>query len=423
MKNKIFNIEASTGMKDLPDNYITLTVTSPPYDDLRNYSGKETDKWDFEKFKKIAQQLYIKTKEGGTVVWVVGDAVINKSETGSSFKQALYFLELGFTLEDTYIYEKNGSSFPARRDGNRYSQLFEYMFILKKGVSKDKKNFSNKKNVFPKQLFIDHNTTWCELGRVQNIFAKTFNNKYEIKNVKSNSDLIIIESDSEYNPIEKISEDKELIFNKLKKGGIFVWVANNDIPHEKLYKEVLEFKELGFKLHDTMIYDDKENRFSFMFILSKKDKPLYSKLICDKPNKWAGHTSFGKCKMRGKDGELKERKMKPVPDFSPRNNIWRYDGEDNLNKTNIFRYLTGKNYSTKDNEAFKHPAIFPEELVKDMICIFSEKNDIINDPFMGSGTTAKISYLNERFFIGYEIFEEYIHIIKNRLKKYGLNME
>lgn len=139
MINRIINENCVSAMKRLKDGCIDLTVTSPPYDNLRNYNG-----YDFD-FEEIAKELFRVTKEGGVVVWIVGDAVINGSETGTSFKQALFFIECGFRLHDTMIYEKNSSSFPARRDGNRYTQIFEYMFILSKGKPKcnllcDKKN-------------------------------------------------------------------------------------------------------------------------------------------------------------------------------------------------------------------------------------------------------------------------------------------
>ena len=91
---------------------VDLTVTSPPYDDIRNY--KKTLAWDFDIFKKVANRLYEITKEGGIVVWIVGDKTVKGSESGTSFKQALYFKEIGFNLHDTMIYQKNTSSFPAR---------------------------------------------------------------------------------------------------------------------------------------------------------------------------------------------------------------------------------------------------------------------------------------------------------------------
>ena len=103
---------------------VDLTVTSPPYDNLRDYEG-----YDFD-FEFIAKGLYNVTKECGVVVWVVGDATINGSETGTSFRQALYFKEIGFNLHDTMIYEKDNCPFPSN---NRYYANFEYMFIFSKG--------------------------------------------------------------------------------------------------------------------------------------------------------------------------------------------------------------------------------------------------------------------------------------------------
>jgi site-specific DNA-methyltransferase (adenine-specific) len=123
-------------MRDIiPDNHIDLTVTSPPYDlidedlvthsdkGLRDYQGYE---WDFV---SVAKQLWRVTKEGGVVVWVVGDATVNGSETGTSFRQALYFKEVGFRLHDTMIWRKHHLSHP---DSNRYHNGFEYMFVLSK---------------------------------------------------------------------------------------------------------------------------------------------------------------------------------------------------------------------------------------------------------------------------------------------------
>lgn len=114
----------------LPENSINLTVTSPPYDNLRDYNGYSFD------FEGIAKELFRITKQGGVVVWVVGDSTINGSETGTSFKQALFFKEIGFNLHDTMIYVKDAISFP---DANRYQNQFEYIFVL----SKDKPNTFN----------------------------------------------------------------------------------------------------------------------------------------------------------------------------------------------------------------------------------------------------------------------------------------
>jgi len=225
-------------MGRMHDRCVDLTVTSPPYDNLREYDGYEFD------FERIAKELYRVTADNGVLVWVIGDATIKGGETGSSFRQALYFMELGFKLHDTMIFEKNSSTFPARAKGSRYTQIFEYMFVFAKG------------------------------------------------DVRAN-------------------------------------------------------------------------------------------LICDKPNKWAGYKDFS--------GKLKN----PVPDFSPRNNIWRY--------------VTSFN-------GVKHPAPFPEQLAEDHILSWSKPGDLVYDPFMGSGTTAKMAALNGRNFVGSELSEDYCVIANERLE-------
>ena len=265
--NTIYNQSCITGMQEMDENMVDMCVTSPPYDDLRTYN--DSSKWDFEVFKEVASGLYRVMKVGGVIVWVVGDAVIKGGETGSSFRQALHFMDLGFKLHDTMIYEKNGCAFPARRDGNRYSQIFEYMFVL-----------------------------------------------------------------------------------------------------------------------------------------SKDTKPKTANLICDKPNKWAGWQPWGKSggTMRAKDGTLIERQQKPTPDFSPRNNIWKYN--------------TGKGYTTKDSFAFEHPAMYPELLAKEHILTWSNEGDLVLDTFMGAGTTAVMSRETGRDFIGFEIDETYYNLSQRRLSEH-----
>lgn len=112
-------------MARMPDGFVDLTVTSPPYDNLRTYKGYSFD------FESIAKELYRVTKVGGVVVWVVGDATINGSETGTSFRQALFFKEIGFNLHDTMIYQKDNP--PPVGGSNRYYQHFEFMFVISKG--------------------------------------------------------------------------------------------------------------------------------------------------------------------------------------------------------------------------------------------------------------------------------------------------
>ena len=235
--NTINNEDCLNTMKDLPNESIDLTLTSPPYDNLRVYDGYTFD------FEAVAQELYRITKPDGMLVWVVGDSTLNGSETGSSFKQALYFMQCGFKLHDTMIYEKNSPAYPASRFSSRYTQIFEYMFVFAKGKA------------------------------------------------------------------------------------------------------------------------------------SKQ-------LICDKPNKWAGHKDFG--------GKLK----KPVPDFSPRNNIWKY---------------------TTSFNGWRHPAPFPEALAEDHINSWSKEGDLVYDPFAGSGTTLYAAKKLNRNYLGSEISTEYCKMINTRL--------
>jgi len=138
--DKIYNEDCIETMKRMPDNFIDLTVTSPPYDNLRKYNGYCFD------FENVAKQLYRVTKEGGVVVWVVNDATVNGSETGTSFRQALYFMECGFNLHDTMIWAKDGGG--AVGSNLAYTLNFEYMFVFSKGrpkttnLIKDKRNMS-----------------------------------------------------------------------------------------------------------------------------------------------------------------------------------------------------------------------------------------------------------------------------------------
>lgn len=194
--------DSTKKIKQITSDSIDAVITSPPYDTLRDYN--KTLNWNFEIFKLMAKELYRVIKDGGVVVWVVGDATIKGSETGTSFKQALYFMECGFNLHDTMIYKKNSSTYPATKKSNRYTQIFEYMFIFSKGKPKanlicDKKNkwagykdfsgklknpvpeFSPRTNiweyttsfnrtkhpaVFPLQLAIDNLLTWTNEGDV-----------------------------------------------------------------------------------------------------------------------------------------------------------------------------------------------------------------------------------------------------------------
>jgi site-specific DNA-methyltransferase (adenine-specific) len=241
-------------MKEIPHDSIDLTVTSPPYDNLRTYKGYSFD------FEGIAKELYRITKEGGVVVWVVNDATIKGSETGTSFRQALYFKDVcGFNLHDTMIWNKNNFTAVGALQ-TRYAPVFEYMFILTKGK------------------------------------LKTFNPLIDRKN-----------------------------------------------------------SSFGRKQSGTIRQVDGTT------------KPL---------------NAVGSA----------------IKEFGQRHNVW----------------VTPPEMKRDIN----HPAPFPEKLANDHILSWSNECDTVFDPFTGSGTTAKMSLLNNRKFIGCEIAEEYMDIISERLKEF-----
>ena len=248
---KLYHGDCLEIMKELPNNFIDMTITSPPYDNLRNYNN--TLNWNFDIFKNIAEELYNITKVGGVVVWIVGDKTINGSETGSSFKQALYFKEIGFNLHDTMIYQKK-DYIPLTH--NRYEQEFEYMFCFSKG----------KPNTF------------------NPIKIKTKNSGKTVKNAS-------------------------------------YYKTDND--------QTTVVKE--YKVKNTKI------------------------------------------------------------------------------KGNIFLYSVGR------NRKIKHPAMFPKDLVKDMINTWTNKKDLVLDCFMGSGTSGLVAKELQRDFIGIEIVEDYYKLAKNRI--------
>lgn len=137
--NRIYNESCLATMKRMPANFVDLTVTSPPYDDLRSYDNRirgvkpQFNGYTFP-FEEIAKELFRVTDEGGVLVWIVGDATIEGNETGTSFRQALYLKECGFNLFDTMIYLKPPRG--AVGNNNTYWQSFEYMFVFSKGYPK-----------------------------------------------------------------------------------------------------------------------------------------------------------------------------------------------------------------------------------------------------------------------------------------------
>ena len=138
--NYLYNENCLDTMGRMKDNFIDLTVTSPPYDNLRTYNGYSFD------FESIAKELYRVTKEGGVVVWIVGDATIKGSETVTSFRQALFFKECGFKLHDTMIWNKGKFSAVGSLK-TRYAPVFEYMFVFVKGKLKTFNPIKDRENI------------------------------------------------------------------------------------------------------------------------------------------------------------------------------------------------------------------------------------------------------------------------------------
>ncbi len=142
---KIYNEDCLNILPNISNQSIDLVITSPPYDNIREYNNSSI--WNFNIFKKIAYELQRCLKDGGVIVWIVNDATINGSESGTSFRQALYFKEIGLNLHDTMIWEKE--TFTAVGSiKTRYAPVFEYMFILSKGKPKTFNPIIDKKNIY-----------------------------------------------------------------------------------------------------------------------------------------------------------------------------------------------------------------------------------------------------------------------------------
>ena len=221
---------------------------------------------------------------------------------------------------------------------------------------------------------------------------------------------------------------KEL-YRVTKEGGVVVWVVNDKTKNycESLtsFKTAILFvEEAGFNLHDTMIYKRTcafpdvvryYQDFEYMFIFSKGKPKVFNPL---KQLKSKGTLKRHKDKdpsaggERQADGTLKKQN----------NNSHKRKTEANKKdyriKSNVWEFQRGNMKSTKDKIAFKHPAIFPEQLANDHIISWSNEGDIVYDCFMGSGTTAKMAIINKRNWIGSEMSSEYCDIVHERLKQF-----
>lgn len=147
-------------LREMADESVQCVVTSPPYDDLRTYDGSST--WDFA---STAQEMYRVLCEGGIVCWVVGDSVVDGSETLTSMRQAIYFKEaVGFRMHDTMIWEKTNFAHPEKC---RYHQLFEYIFVLSKGKPRCFNPIKDKRNTWAGASSFGKNTMRKRNGQMK----------------------------------------------------------------------------------------------------------------------------------------------------------------------------------------------------------------------------------------------------------------
>ena len=207
---------------------------------------------------------------------------------------------------------------------------------------------------------------------------------------------------------------KEL-FRIVKDGGVVVWITSDETINgsESLvsFKQAIGFVEhQGFILHDTMIWskgsfafpsrDKYHQSFEYMFVFSK-GKPKTFNPISDRKNIYLGTRGASG---RGKDGVRNNGKSSVKSKYGMR--------------MNVFNYPIGGGHSSDDDISYNHPAIFPEDLAKDHIYSWSNEGDLVYDPFMGSGTTAKMAHLLKRNWIGSEISQAYVDLANKRLKPY-----
>ena len=130
-------------MSKIPDGSVDMILTSPPYDDMREYGGNVT--WNYDIFVQVAEQCKRVLKPGGVIVWIVGDETKNGSESGSSFRHALFWQSIGLNIHDTMIWNKAGFTATGSLKV-RYASVFEYMFVLSKGKPKTFNPIKDRKN-------------------------------------------------------------------------------------------------------------------------------------------------------------------------------------------------------------------------------------------------------------------------------------
>ncbi len=219
IKNTVIEGDSSLILKEFPKESIDLVVTSPPYDNLRDYTGESP--WTFESFKRIAKQLYRVMKPGGVVVWVVGDAIDNGGKTLTSYRQALFFQSIGFKMFDVIIYEKDGSGPP---HPNRYFNSFEYMFVLSKGAPKTINLLKDKPNKWA------NHSTYSEVTRREKDGSLTKKGKKIVNEFGVRTNIWRYSNGRGFATQDKIAYQHPAIFpEKLVEDHIIAWSNEGDI--------------------------------------------------------------------------------------------------------------------------------------------------------------------------------------------------
>jgi site-specific DNA-methyltransferase (adenine-specific) len=160
-------------LRSMDDASIHLVVTSPPYDNLRTYDTGVGSNWNQLVWEQIIRELHRVVCDGGVVVWNVKDSNNNGSETGTSFRQALFAMECGFNLHDTMIWSKDTFAYP---DVVRYYDTFEYVFVFSKGKPRVFNPICDRKNKWAGTKV--HGTSRKADGTM---YEKSNNNKTEVK--------------------------------------------------------------------------------------------------------------------------------------------------------------------------------------------------------------------------------------------------
>lgn len=235
-RNTIYNEDCLDTMSKMEDNFIDLVVTSPPYDDLRTYDGYTFD------FENTAKGLYRVMKEGGVIVWVVGDQTKDGDESGTSFRQALYFKEIGFRLADTMIYAKGPCGIIGSSD-RIYLQCFEYMFILSKSNPKTYNLIHDRKNIgagntkrHQKRLVngdMQYGRTWkvMEYGRRTNVWQYAIGGKHTTRDKTAYEHPAIFPEKLARDHILSWSNEGDLVYDPFMGSGTTAVVARDFNRH------------------------------------------------------------------------------------------------------------------------------------------------------------------------------------------------